>query len=461
MSRLQTTRQGLLLAVIGGIFLASWGQGLSAAENSPLLKIVTFKVDVTPPVGERLAYVFNEQIETPIYVSGIVLDDGKTRAIWISCDYLYLCGEIHVLWTDEIAKSAKVPRENIFLHSVHLHDTPWMAPGYNPKEGEDWQMIVNPEYCAKSLKDVSAAIAQAVAGHWQTVGKLLTSETRLGGLASSRRIYDETGRMRPRLSGVNPPEVQALTTGKIDPILRTICFENTDGRRIVALHFYATHPMAAYQRSRVSTDVPGWALRRVAENDDSVDLNIYFSGCGGDIAFGKYNLTGDLASIERLGTRLGDGILRNLKRLEEQPLGALTVKRVVFDVPFRAPIEPDIHPALKGERRYLLETIDRWRKSTVARLSIGPKVHLLSFEPGEILVEYQLYAQSLIPEHFLAAASFGNGVYLYIPSRPDFEQNSGYETSNEACVVTPEIDNNLRKAIRQCLDEVINGPDVF
>jgi len=455
--------------VMGAIVLSSLGQGISIAiaenENhgSPHLKIVTFKVDVTPSIGEQLAYVINEKVETPIFVSGIVLDDGRTRAVWVSCDYLYLCGDIHVHWTDEIARQAETARENVFLHSIHQHDTLWMAPGYNPKEGENGRMIVNPEYCEKSLKNVLEGIGKAVSGPWQTVGKLLTSETRVGGLAASRRIRDENGVMRPRLSGVNPPDVQALTVGIIDPILRTVCFENTEGRRIVALHFYATHPQSAYMRGMVSTDVPGRALRHVQENDQSVALNIYFSGCGADVAFGKYNLTGDINTIERLGKRLGDGILRNLQRLEEQPIGSLVVKRVAFEVPFLASIPPASEcPGLRApERRYLLETMDRWRKSTVARMSIGPRTHFLSFEPGEVFVDYQLYAQSLIPEHFLATAAFGNGVYLYIPTRAAIEENAGYETGPGECLVTPEIDETLRNAIRQCFDEVINGPDVF
>lgn len=443
------------------VSMAETADSESPSKNPGSLKIVSFKVDVTPPIGDPLAYVPNEKVETPIFVSGIVLDDGNTRAIWVSCDYLYLCGEIHVQWTDAIAKSAEVHKDNVFLHSVHLHDSMWMAPGYNPREGENWRKNINPEYCEKSLKDVSAAIAKAVSGHWHTVKKLLTSETRVGGLAANRRVIDENGRVLTRFSGVNSQKLQDMPVGKIDPMLRTICFENTDGRRVVALHFYATHPMAAYRRNMVSTDVPGWALRRVAENDNSVDLNIYVSGCGGDITFGKYNLTGDLASIEHLGTLLGDGILRNLKRLEEQPLGALVVKRVAFDVPFRSPIEPEAPDVLKGERRYLLETIDLWGQSTVARLSIGPRVHLLSFEPGEIFVDYQLYAQSLVPEHFLATGAFGNGVYLYIPTRAAFEEKGGYETGLDACVVTPEIDEKLREALRQCFADVINSKTFF
>ena len=452
----------LLSAAIGMSILSL--SGLLAAEDTTSLKIVTFKVDVTPPIGEPLAYDPNEKVDTPIYVSGIVLDDGTTRAAWVSCDYIYICGESYVMWTEMIAKQAGTVRDNVFLHSVHQHDSIRWAPEYNPRAGDEGPLVVSPEYCAKSFNDVSAAIAKAVTGPWQQVGKLLTGETRVGGLAANRRLTNEAGKFAAtRYSGKNTPEIQAYPVGKIDPILRTICFENTEGQRVVALHFYATHPMAAYRRKMVSTDVPGRALRHVAENDSSVSLNIYFTGCGGDITFGKYNLTGDAQSIDRLGTRLGEGMLRNLRRLEEQPIAPLVVKRVVFDVPF----DPAVRAAseYKGEhaleRRYHLETLDRWRQCSLARLSLGTKVHFLSFELAEVFVDYQLYAQSLIPEHFLATAAYGNGAYWYIPTRAAFEENGGYETGHLACIVAPEIDDVLRDALRRCFAEVISGPDVF
>jgi len=458
------TQNIVLKAALVGVLALAFLSSVAADSGDAKLKIVTFKVDVTPPVGDPLAYVPNDKVETPIYISGIVLDDGNTRAVWVSCDYIGIYGESFVTWTEMIAKQAETAAENVFLHSVHQHDSIRFNPEINPKEDEAGPLAVNPKYCEKSLKDVSEAIAKAVSGPWQSVGKLLTGETRLGGLAGNRRLVDENGKFaHTRYSGKNPPALQAWPVGKIDPILRTICFENTEGKRIVALHFYATHPMAAYRRNMVGTDVPGRALRYVEENDSSVAQNIYFTGCGGDVTLGKYNLTGDIQSIKRLGKRLGEGILNNLRRLEEQPVGALVVKRVAFEVPF----DPTILSAdgLAGEqavsRRYFLETIDRWRQSSLARLSIGPKVHLLSFQLNELFVDYQLYAQSLIPEHFLATAAYGNGIYGYIPTRAAFEESGGYETSARACKVTAEIDETLRDALRRCFDEVINGPDIF
>jgi len=463
-----TQRAFLLFAAMSAIVLASWEENIAIAKNAnrtPLhLKIVTFQVDVTPPIGEPLAYVPNDKVETPIYVSGIVLDDGKTRAIWISCDYIGIFGESYVRWREMIARQAGTVKENVFLHCVHQHDSIYWAPEINPKPGEEGSLVVSPKYSEKSLSDVAKAIAEAVGGPWQSVGRLLTAETRLDGLAANRRLTDENGQFaHTRYSGVNPRALQAWPVGKIDPILRTVCFENTEGGKIVALHFYATHPMAAYRRNMVGTDVPGRALRHVTENNDSVVLNIYFTGCSGDVTLGKYNRTGDINAIDELGKRLGEGMLQNLRHLEEQPLGTLEVKRVAFEVPFNPLMKPasDYEGKSAVNRRYKLQTLDCWRKSTVARMSLGPGIHFLSFELHEVFVDYQLFAQSLIPEHFLATAAYGNGIYGYIPTRAAFEENGGYETDDLACQVTADIDEALRDAIRCCLAEVINGHDVF
>ena len=477
-NRKTSRRSFFMSATMGTVALSSLGmkEELSVAQNNagtnpqPCgLRIVTFKVDVTPPVGDMLAYVSNNEIGSPIYVSGIVLDDGKTRTVWVSCDYIYICGESYVMWVEMIAKQAETVKENVFLHAVHQHDSIRWAPEYNAKPSEAGRLHVSLEYCEKSLKDVSEAIAQAVGGPWQSVGKLLTAENRLGGLASTRRLVKDGKCVGWRGAGENFPAIQAWPVGTIDPILRTVCFENTDGRRIVALHFYAVHPMAVYLKNRVGSEVPGRALRHVAENNNSVALNIYFNGCAAPLGLGKYICTSvdDIYGIDKLGKRLGEGMLKNLRHLEEQPLSSIEVKRVAFEVPFKPSLQPASDYAngphgaeFATQRRYLLETLDRWRQSSVARMSLGPGVHFLSFELSEVFVDYQLYAQSLIPEHFLATAAYGNGVYWYIPNKEAYEEGD-YEVSDKGSIVTSEIDGILREALRKCFAEVIYCPGVF
>ena len=51
-------------------------------------------VDITPPVGSRLAGQFEdrfaETVHDPLYARALVLDDGRTRVAVVACDLLSL-----------------------------------------------------------------------------------------------------------------------------------------------------------------------------------------------------------------------------------------------------------------------------------------------------------------------------------------------------------------------------------
>src|SRR5262249_42287125 len=57
---------------------------------------------------------------------------------------------------------------------------------------------------------------------------------------------------------------------------------------LAALHYYATHPMSYYGDGRVSSDFCGLARQKRQQDDPNV-FQIYFTGCAGNIAAGKYN----------------------------------------------------------------------------------------------------------------------------------------------------------------------------
>jgi len=68
--------------------------------------------------------------------------------------------------------------------------------------------------------------------------------------------------------------------------------------------------------------------------------------------------------------------------------------------------------------------------------------------PAESFVEYQLRAQSLAPDRFVATAAYGDGGTWYIPTKEAFPQG-GYEVSvaNSA----PETDDAMSAGIRELL----------
>ena len=88
-------------------------------------------------------------------------------------------------------------------------------------------------------------------------------------------------------------------------------------------------------------------------------------------------------------------------------------------------------------------------KIDVAMLAVGDArvLHM----PGELFVEYQLAAQRLRPDLFVAMAAYGDYGPGYIGTAIAYTQG-GYETGPDASAVAPEVEQTLMTAIAGLLD---------
>jgi len=72
--------------------------------------------------------------------------------------------------------------------------------------------------------------------------------------------------------------------------------------------------------------------------------------------------------------------------------------------------------------------------------------------PGELFVEYQLAAQKLRPELFVAMAAYGDYSPGYIGTEIAYSQG-GYESSERASRVAPEVEGVLMGAVKTLLNK--------
>ena len=86
----------------------------------------------------------------------------------------------------------------------------------------------------------------------------------------------------------------------------------------------------------------------------------------------------------------------------------------------------------------------------VACLRLG-KARVLHL-PGELFVEYQLAAQELRPDLFVAMAAYGDYGPGYIGTEVSYGQG-GYETGPRASLVAPSVERVLMDAIKKLLRE--------
>ena len=70
--------------------------------------------------------------------------------------------------------------------------------------------------------------------------------------------------------------------------------------------------------------------------------------------------------------------------------------------------------------------------------------------PGELFVEYQLAAQRLRPDLFVAMAAYGDYAPGYIGTEVAYSQG-GYETGPHASLVAPSAERILMDAIERLL----------
>jgi hypothetical protein len=429
------------------------------------MRIAPFTVDITPPVGHPLAYSPNDKVDLPIFVRGLVVEHDSTRAVLAAAEIIGLYGLPYRRWRSAIAHAARVPVRNVLLHSVHQHDS--LIP-------QTKEIVSQVAHLPGAIKDeskfsdalpqkIAAAVRKAVRGNWKSVRRVATAERRISGLASNRRLLGSDGKVHAmRWSMTTNRKLQREGVGRIDPLLRTIGFVGNGGRVLASLHFYATHPMGAYGRRMVSADIPGVALRHAEKTLRDGAQHIYFTGCAGDITFGKYTYQTKAENLSNLGKRLGEALVRNVRELSPCDGELLKLKHVPLQIPLdRRHCSPERYRKdfLKAENRfqagwaanfrYITQRWKRFGSTTLTRLSLSPRAHVVSL-PAETVVEYQLFAQSLMPEDFLACAAYADGTFHYLCTDRMFDQG-GYEPSVS---MAPK---GFEKMYRSALEKLLIG----
>ncbi len=440
--------------------LALLGSTSPAFSADPAgLKVATFQSDVTPPVGGHpLIWLTSvEEVEDPLLAKGIVLDDGKSRYVICSLDWCGLCNSSYDLFRDKIAAAAKTEVTNVTVHSIHQHTAPYT-------DGDAQKLLdkfdkspayVDFEYMEKVSDEVAAVVGKSL-GKLEAFDSVGIGQGKVDRVASTRRIPIEGGKVRSRMSSCTDPELRALTEGRIDPMLKTVTLARGD-KPLVRLHYYTTHPQSFYGDPRACTDVPGFARERLQEKEGV--FQIYFTGCAGDVAMGKYNDRTKEARTE-LTDRLYAGMEAAVAATEYGPARGLEWRTVPVLFPLRD--DPgysmeenqakvanlELNPILRIRAATRVAFSERIEKPVdLSMLQIGPAtlVHL----PGESMIEFQFFAQGLKPNDFVAVAAYSDVGPGYICTEKSFSEG-GYEPT--ASRAGPKAEWVFKDAIRKLME---------
>jgi len=231
------------------------------------------------------------------------------------------------------------------------------------------------------------------------------------------------------------------------------------------LTFYATHPQSYYRTGAASPDFPGLA-RDARDVAIGRPINIHFNGAGGNIGAGKFN-DGSPENRPVLAARLADGMARAYD-------AAASARRPVSGDDLRWAVEPvTLPPAAALDPQTLRATVDDDAAPTSARTSAAETLAFLDrtasgrrfdiacltvadthvlFLPGEPVVEIQLAAAAMRPDHTVATAGYGDYATGYI-CLPHHYWQGGYEDSRPASRVSPRASLVLMDAISRLLTD--------
>lgn len=433
------TRRSIVLAGSALLTRRSW--------SAPVLRLATFRCDVTPEPGEPLIWTMplREVLDT-LWAKGVVLEHSRRRLVLCAMDWCGLGGAAFRKLQSALAAAAGASAGDVILHTVHQHAAPYV-------EGDAYRLLAElPDpplmYSDRGLERLAARLAAALREalkRFEPVEAVGTGQARVERVGSSRRVWDQ-GKLVVRYSnGGKDPYQAALPEGRIDPWLRTITFA-ARGKPLARLHFYATHPQTFCCDGRASADFVGQA-RESFEREEGV-FQVYFTGCAGDVTVGKYN-DGSEEARRRLAERLQAALKASAAATVFRAPAAVRWRSVPVQLPAREPEKP-IESGASPEARYRAACGVAYARRkdplsvTAVELGAARILHL----PGEPLLEFQEYAQQLDPRRFTAVAGYGDIAPGYIcPDKALAE--GGYEPS--ASHLAPGAEALLKRAIEQVL----------
>ena len=427
------------------------------------VKVATFDVDATPPLGSAMAYDTVKRLDDlTLRCRGVVITGSGDPIVLCAVDWIAIANEGHDAFRIALAKAAGTTPARIAVHALHQHDAPGCdftaeklikelgVKGYSRFEGDFQRLVI-----ARAAEGIARALPTArEATHWGW-GQAVVKD-----VASQRRILGPDGKVKfTRTSSTKNAEMRAAPEGVIDPLVTSLSFWDKAGP-IAVLTSYACHPQSYYRLGYPTPDFPGIA-RFIRSQSWPHTLHVHFNGAGGNVTAGKYN-DGAWENRMILANRLADGMKEALDKTVKSPLKAADIGW--SSVPVKLPLSnhlksEELIAKLKATPpKGYISFADQlaWLKRTeeghaidITCLRVGSSrmVHL----PGELFVEYQLAAKAMRPDLHVAVAAYGDYGPGYIGSTCAYEQG-GYEVGPAASNVAPQVEPVLIEAMKQLLE---------
>ncbi|MBL8175696.1 MAG: hypothetical protein JNK48_13565, partial [Bryobacterales bacterium] len=299
---------------------------------SAAVSIATFHADVTPAVGDPVAYVAARSIQDPLFANGVVLLGAGKPIVLCAVDWIGIGNKGHDAFRSALAKAARTSLDRVMVHTLHQHDGPRFDPGaeaYLAKVGLAGKVFSNSFANAAILRTAEALRLSLPKA--QPVTHIGYAKAKVDKVASNRRILGPDGKVKiGRMSSSKNPDAIAAPEGIVDPFLQLLAFYNGSTPAAI-LTYYATHPQSYYGQGDVTAEFVGLA-RAQRQRELPGPLHVHFNGASGNVAAGKYN-DGSTAMRPVLTARMAAAMKQAWDAVERTPIPSIAWNTAAVALP--------------------------------------------------------------------------------------------------------------------------------
>lgn len=421
-----------------------------SGSSSEELRLGTSQIDITPPIGWRMAgnyyEKFNNGIHDPLYVKTMVWEQNGIRTALVICDVCSVPRPITNRIRQQISQTLGIPFHHVSVAATHTHAGPefhgmlWdlfhqkaiETHGGDPHAPIDYQSVLV-ESCVKSVQ-------QALQHMRPVTIEAGVAEQR--GIVFNRRFHMKDGTVRFNPGKLNPDIVRPA--GPVDEELSILLFRDTSSNQPVAsLTSFPIHT-AVFGGDRYGADFPGLLHSNLKAEFGDHFFSLYGQGTSGDTNHFDVSTDKPDPNSEFIASALTHTFLNALPSLTRAAKSSLAVMSTKVNVPF-VEITPDqVKKARQTfDRQHelkpsFLELVDAWKIMNTDMLMRqegdmhSMEVHAFRLDgdtavvtwPHEIFVELGMALKERSPFKNTLIITLANDFDFYIPTRKAFAEGS-------------------------------------
>jgi hypothetical protein len=425
----------------------------SSNEDGPL-QIGAAEIDITPPIGHRMAGYFDERLATgvhdPLKAKAIIVRQGQEQVAMVFCDLVGFSLNVTTNARAQASQLTGIPVSNIVICATHSHTGPLFDDtrrhyfhdaavakyGTDPKE-----KIYYPAFLTERLVKV---IVQAQA-------KLRPADLDVGiakqeGMPFNRRYWMKNGKVAFNPGQLNPNIVKPA--GPVDNDVSILIARDAKSKKPFAgATVFAMHSDTV-GGTQYSADYAYYLQETLRRRFGKSFISAFGAGTCGDlnhINVNKKDTVKGFAKAEELGTALGHTVLAASDNLRAILRPTLAVRTTTLTVPFqdvtpeqladaRAKIgklgdtNTDFFVKVVAVKTLDLERLGPTRQMEVQAFRLDSDTAIVCL-PCEIFVELGLAIKQASPFKNTIVISICNDRPSYVPTEKAFTEGS-YEVTN-------------------------------